>query len=49
MTTTAEAYAAAIPGSRLLKDAPNSSPLAWQGSQLSRVIAEVVEQARTRG
>jgi pimeloyl-ACP methyl ester carboxylesterase len=41
----AEAYAAAIPGARLLTDKPGASPLAWQGSQLSRVIAEVVAEA----
>jgi pimeloyl-ACP methyl ester carboxylesterase len=36
-----EAYAAAIPGARLITDPPGSSPIAWQGSQLSRLIAEV--------
>ena len=36
-----EAYAAAIPGARLVTDPPGSSPIAWQGSQLSRLIAEV--------
>jgi pimeloyl-ACP methyl ester carboxylesterase len=36
-----EAYAAAIPGARLVLDEPGHSPVAWQGSQLSRVIAEV--------
>jgi hypothetical protein len=41
-----EAYAAAIPEARLLADEPGASPLAWQGSQLSRVIAEVADQAR---
>jgi 3-oxoadipate enol-lactonase len=41
----AEAYAAAVPGARLLTDKPGSSPLAWQGSQLSRVIAEVAAEA----
>lgn len=35
------AYAEAIPGARLITDAPDSSPVAWQGSQLSKVIAEV--------
>ena len=39
-----EAYAAAIPGARLITDEPGRSPLAWQGSQLSRVIAEVSER-----
>ncbi len=41
----AEAYAAAIPGARLITDQPGHSPLAWQGSQLSKVIASVAEQA----
>jgi pimeloyl-ACP methyl ester carboxylesterase len=40
-----EAYARTIPGARLISDRPGSSPVAWQGSQLSRVIAEVVAQA----
>jgi pimeloyl-ACP methyl ester carboxylesterase len=40
-----EAYAAAIPGARLVTDEPGHSPIAWQGSQLSRLIAEVAEQA----
>jgi pimeloyl-ACP methyl ester carboxylesterase len=40
-----EAYAAAIPGARLVLDEPGRSPLAWQGSQLSRVIAEVAAAA----
>jgi pimeloyl-ACP methyl ester carboxylesterase len=42
----AEAYAAVLPGARLLVDEPGKSPLAWQGSQLSRVIAEVAQEAR---
>ncbi len=41
----ARAYAEAIPGARLLEDKPGASPLAWQGSQLSRVIGEVVREA----
>lgn len=41
-----EAYAAAIPGARLVLDAPGRSPVAWQGSQLSKVIAEVAARAR---
>ena len=41
----AAAYAAAIPGSLLLTDEPGSSPLAWQGSRLSAVIADVVREA----
>jgi pimeloyl-ACP methyl ester carboxylesterase len=40
-----EAYAAAIPGARLVLDEPGRSPLAWQGSQLSNVIGEVAAQA----
>jgi pimeloyl-ACP methyl ester carboxylesterase len=40
-----EAYAAAIPGAELVTDQPGSSPIAWQGSQLSRVIARVAERA----
>src|SRR5262249_49603728 len=34
------AWADAIPGAVLLSEDPGSSPLAWQGGQLSRVIAE---------
>jgi pimeloyl-ACP methyl ester carboxylesterase len=41
----ARAYAEALPGARLLTDEPGASPLAWQGSQLSKVIAEVVAEA----
>jgi pimeloyl-ACP methyl ester carboxylesterase len=40
-----EAYADAIPGARLVSEQPGRSPLAWQGSQVSRVIAEVAEAA----
>jgi 3-oxoadipate enol-lactonase len=42
----AEAYAAAIPGARLVTDEPGKSPIAWQGSQLSKVIAELAAEAR---
>jgi pimeloyl-ACP methyl ester carboxylesterase len=42
----AEAYAAAIPGARLITDEPGKSPIAWQGSQLSRVIAGVAAEGR---
>ncbi len=41
-----EAYAAAIPGARLVLDEPGRSPIAWQGSQLSKVIADVAARAR---
>lgn len=40
-----EAYAKAIPGARLVTDEPGKSPIAWQGSQLSRVIADVAAQS----
>jgi hypothetical protein len=36
-----EAYAGAIRGAELVLDEPGRSPIAWQGSQLSRVIAEL--------
>jgi 3-oxoadipate enol-lactonase len=35
-----EVYANAIPGARLLTEEPGRSPLAWQGGQLSGVIAD---------
>jgi pimeloyl-ACP methyl ester carboxylesterase len=41
-----EAYARAIPGATLISDPPGSSPIAWQGSRLSQVIAEVAGQSR---
>jgi pimeloyl-ACP methyl ester carboxylesterase len=40
-----EAYAAAIPGAKLVLDEPGRSPIAWQGSQLSKLIADVAERA----
>ncbi|MBV9804170.1 MAG: alpha/beta hydrolase [Solirubrobacterales bacterium] len=43
-----EAYAAAIPGARLVLDEPGRSPIAWQGSQLSKLIAEIAERAGAR-
>lgn len=42
---TAEHYAEAIPGAELVSEAPGKSPLAWQGGQLSRVIAETAARA----
>ena len=39
-----EAYAELIPGARLIRDEPGRSPVAWQGSQLSKVIAEVAAE-----
>jgi pimeloyl-ACP methyl ester carboxylesterase len=44
-----EAYAAAIPGAKLITDEPGRSPVAWQGSQLSAVIAEVAAASGLRG
>jgi pimeloyl-ACP methyl ester carboxylesterase len=41
----AERYAEAIPDARLLVEGHGSSPLAWQGGQLSRVIAELAARA----
>ncbi len=41
----AEAYAARIPGARLVSDRPGRSPVAWQGSQLSKVIADVASRS----
>ena len=40
-----EAYAEVIPGARLVSEEPGRSPLAWQGGQLSKVIAGVAESA----
>jgi pimeloyl-ACP methyl ester carboxylesterase len=40
-----ERYARTIPGARLLSEEPGSSPLAWQGGQLSKVIAELADRA----
>ena len=40
-----EAYAAAIRGARLVLDQPGRSPIAWQGSQLSKIIAEIAADA----
>jgi pimeloyl-ACP methyl ester carboxylesterase len=40
-----ERYAREIPGAELVSEAPGSSPLAWQGGQLSKAIAAVAERA----
>jgi pimeloyl-ACP methyl ester carboxylesterase len=40
-----ERYAEAIPQARLVSEEPGSSPLAWQGAQVSRVISEAAEAA----
>ena len=42
---TGERYAETIPGARLESEEPGKSPLAWQGGQLSRVIAEAAGRA----
>jgi hypothetical protein len=44
--TVGERWAAEIPGAELRSEEPGESPLAWQGGQLSKVIAELA--ARTR-
>ena len=40
-----ERYAKTIPGAKLLSEEPGSSPLAWQGGRLSKVISELAERA----
>jgi pimeloyl-ACP methyl ester carboxylesterase len=42
---TGERYAQEIRGARLETEEPGKSPLAWQGGQLSRVIAETAARA----
>ena len=39
------AYARAIPGARLVVEDEGRAPIAWQGGQLSKVIAEVADEA----
>lgn len=41
----AETYAELLPAGRLVVEDEGRSPLAWQGGQLSKVIAELVAQA----
>jgi pimeloyl-ACP methyl ester carboxylesterase len=41
-----EAYASAIPGARLVRDTPGRSPIAWQGGQVSKVLATLTAKAR---
>jgi hypothetical protein len=36
-----ERYAAARPGARIVVEDPGSSPIAWQGGRLSKLIAEL--------
>ena len=40
-----ERWTRLIPGARLVVEEPGKSPIAWQGGQLSHVIAELVEEA----
>jgi pimeloyl-ACP methyl ester carboxylesterase len=40
-----ERYAREIPGAELVSEEPGASPLAWQGGQLSKVIAGLAERA----
>jgi pimeloyl-ACP methyl ester carboxylesterase len=40
-----ERYAREIPGAELVSEEPGASPLAWQGGQLSKVIAALAERA----
>jgi pimeloyl-ACP methyl ester carboxylesterase len=40
-----EDYARAIPGAQLVVEEPGRSPIAWQGSQLSKVIAQATGRA----
>ncbi|MHB8658975.1 MAG: alpha/beta fold hydrolase [Solirubrobacteraceae bacterium] len=47
-SAVAQVYADTIPGAWLVADEPGASPTAWRGSALSKVIAEVVEQAGLR-
>lgn len=38
-------YAERIPGATLVVEGPGSSPIAWQGGQLSKVIAEIARRS----
>ena len=40
-----ERYAEILPAARLVSEEPGESPLAWQGGQLSRIIAEAATLA----
>jgi len=41
----AERYAAALPGAQLVVEAQDSAPIAWQGGQLSNVLAQLARRA----
>jgi pimeloyl-ACP methyl ester carboxylesterase len=40
-----EDYARVIPGARLVVEEPGRSPIAWQGGQLSKIVAEAAKGA----
>jgi hypothetical protein len=40
-----EDYARVIPGARLVVEEAGRSPIAWQGGQLSKIVAEVAARA----
>jgi len=44
----AERYAATIPNAKLVVEDPGKSPIAWQGGQLSKVLAELADAARSQ-
>lgn len=44
--SVAEAWADAIPGSRLISERGGESPLAWQGGKLARAMADFFGEAR---
>jgi pimeloyl-ACP methyl ester carboxylesterase len=43
----AERYAASIPGAQLILEDQGRSPIAWQGGQLSRILADLSSRAST--
>ena len=40
-----EDYARVIPGASLVVEEPGRSPIAWQGGQLSKIVAEAAARA----
>jgi len=44
---TGERYAQAIPGAKLIVEAPGQSPIAWQGGQLSKVLTGLIANGST--
>jgi hypothetical protein len=44
---TGERWVEAIPGAERVTEDEGASPIAWQGGQLSKVIAGVAERARS--